>query len=57
MLFRRFSSHCFKDFFCYEEINVYVKDELFTGIKLTNLGKYLKNITIETTAGNDALLS
>jgi hypothetical protein len=34
----------------------YVKDELFTGIKLTNLGKYLKNITIENTAGKWRLL-
>ncbi len=35
------SSHCFKDFFCsvMKKSMSYVKDELFPGLKLTNLGK------------------
>jgi hypothetical protein len=31
------SSHCFKDFFCYEKINGVSESELFSGLKLTNL--------------------
>ncbi len=34
----------------------YVKEELFTGLKLTNLGKHLENINIENTAGKWCLI-
>ncbi len=35
------SSHCLKDFFCYDEIN----DELFSDLKLTNLGEFIGTLS------------
>jgi hypothetical protein len=35
------SSHCLKDFFCYDEIN----DELFSDLKLTNLGEFIGTVS------------
>jgi hypothetical protein len=42
--FADFSSHCFKDFFRYEEINVVRwRSELFSDLKLTNLDEIYVN--------------
>ena len=43
--FPRFSSHCFKDFFRYEEIECCtLKSELFSDLKLTNSDEFLSSL-------------